>query len=75
MADRNRLRKEVIDEFGTEIKILDEKIKIAREEATGYHPDPNAKKRLYELMRTRDKMIQMAPQSMKTYIKSSAGVY
>jgi hypothetical protein len=75
LADKNRLRKEVTDEFATELKILDEKIKIAREEATGYHANPDAKKRLYELIRTRDKMQQMAPQSMKSYIKSASGLY
>ena len=72
LADRNRLRKEVQDEFATELKIMDEKIEQAKHELAYGNNDPKKKQELYKLMRQRDKMQQMAPQSMKSYIKRAA---
>lgn len=72
LADRNRLRKEVQDEFATELKIMDEKIEQAKHKLAYGNNDPKTEQELYKLMRQRDKMQQMAPQSMKSYIKRAA---
>ena len=78
LADRERLRKEVEDEFATELKILDEKIAQCKHHLEWNSNDPNAQQRkqeLWQLMRTRDKMQQMVPSSMKSYIKPSQNLY
>ena len=77
LADRNRLRKEVQDEFATELRIMDEKIEQCKHELNYSYgaADPKKKQELYQLMRQRDKMQQMAPQSMKTYVKRATDIY
>lgn len=51
VADRQRLRKEVENEFATEMRILDDKIRLADEEDT-----PESRKAKWEMMRLRGKM-------------------
>jgi hypothetical protein len=78
IADKERLRKEVQDEFATELKILDEKIEQTKHHLEWNSSSPDAAKRkqeLWQLMRTRDKMRQMVPGSMKSIIKPSQNVY
>lgn len=72
LVDRNRLRKEAQDEIATELKIQDEKIEQLRHSIqwNDNSDDTNAKKQqLYQMIRIRDKMQQMAPESMKHFIK------
>lgn len=54
-ADRVRLRREVSEEFMTEIKIIDEKIEYIKHH-TAYSDDPAKRKELYQLMRLRNQM-------------------
>jgi hypothetical protein len=77
LADKNRLRKEVQDEFATELKIMDQKIEQCKHEiSSGYGQTDNKKKQeLYKLMRQRDKMQQMAPQAMRNYVKRNVDIY
>jgi hypothetical protein len=51
-ADKTRLRREVTDEFYTEIKITDEKIEHLK-----HNDDPESRKQMYQLMRLRERML------------------
>jgi hypothetical protein len=62
LADRQRLRKEVEEEFMTEIQIIDEKIKQADREDT-----PESRKRKYQLMRMKSKMIRIVGSASKSH--------
>lgn len=62
LADRQRLRKEVEEEFMTEIQIVDEKIKQADREDT-----PESRKRKYQLMRMKSKMIRIVGSASKSH--------
>ena len=75
--DRNRLRKEVQDEFATELKIMDEKIEQCKHELSyGYGKNADETKRqLYKLMRQRDKMQHMAPEALRAPIKRASDLY
>jgi hypothetical protein len=58
--DRTRLRREVTEEFMTEIKILDEKIDRAKQELRYNDSSADAakkRKELYQNMRLRDRMV------------------
>ena len=53
--DKQRLRVEVEDEFATEMKILDEKMRYAKEQNT-----PESRQALYHMMRLRSRMERIA---------------
>lgn len=53
--DKQRLRKEVQAEFATEMRILDDKIRLADQENT-----PESRKAKWQMMRLRDKMERIA---------------
>lgn len=62
LADRERLRKEVGEEFGTEIEILNKKIEQAERENT-----PESRKQMYQMIRMRNKMIRIASSASKSH--------
>lgn len=62
LADRERLRKEVQEEFGTEIEILDKKIEQAERENT-----PESRKQMYQMIRMKNKMIRIAGSASKSH--------
>ena len=66
-ADKQRLKKEVQAEFGTEIKIINEKIDRCPETEEG-------RKARYQLMRLRSKMEKMLADSPKSTFKSIKSV-
>lgn len=55
-ADKTRLRREVSEEFMTEIKILDEKIDYIKSNSR-YEDDPAKRKQMYQMMRLRSQMV------------------
>ena len=75
-ADKTRLRREVTEEFMTEIKILDEKIDRAKQELRYNDNSADAakkRKQLYQDMRLRDRMAGMvADVQKKRYINPEA---
>ena len=60
-VDKQRLRKEVQEEFATEIKILDDKIRKADEDDT-----PESRKAKWQMMRLRSKMEKIMSDSPKS---------
>lgn len=65
IADKQRLKKEVQEEFTTELEILDDKIRRASEEDT-----PESRKAKYQMMRLRSKMQRMALDTPHQIVKS-----
>lgn len=61
IVDKQRLRKEVQEEFATEIKILDDKIRKADEDDT-----PESRKAKWQMMRLRSKMEKIMSDSPKS---------
>ena len=66
-ADKERLKREVQDEFATELTILDDKIQKADEAAS--RGDKNALKQKYQMMRMRTKMAEIAGDSRRSKIR------
>lgn len=64
VADKQRLRKEVQEEFTTELEILDDKIQRASVENT-----PESRKAMYQMMRLRSKMESIALNSPRSRVK------
>lgn len=64
LADKQRLRKEVQEEFTTELEILNDKIERASKEDT-----PESRKAVWQMMRLRSKMERMAANSPRSKIK------
>ena len=62
LADRQRLRKEVQEEFMTEIEILNKKIEIASREDT-----PESRKAQWQMIRMRNKMMRIAGSTSKSH--------
>lgn len=69
-ADKQRLRKEVESEFGTELEILDDKIELAGRDNT-----PESRKAKWQMMRLRNKMVHIAANSPKQRIKTPNSIY
>lgn len=65
-ADRERLKKEVQREFGAEMKILDDKIRLADQDNT-----PESRKAKWEMMRIRSKMEGIVSETPRALYKSS----
>ena len=66
-ADKERLKREVQDEFATELTILEDKIQKADEAAS--RGDKNALKQKYQMMRMRTKMAEIAGDSRRSKIR------
>jgi len=64
LADKQRLKKEVQEEFTTELEILNDKIERASREDT-----PESRKAVWQMMRLRSKMERMATDSPRSKIK------
>ena len=65
-ADKQRLRTEVQDECLTEIRIIDEKIEYLRSNSRyGERDNPENRKKIYELMRMRNKLEGIVAESSK----------
>lgn len=62
LADRQRLRKEVEEEFATEIEILNEKIRLAEREDT-----PESRKARWQMIRMRNKMMRIVGSASKSH--------
>jgi NADH:ubiquinone oxidoreductase subunit D len=76
LADRERLRKEANDEISTEIRIIDQKIENLKQH--NYYngdSDPNKEKKMYQLMRQRQKLVQMLTDANKRKFDTSRSVY
>lgn len=69
VADKQRLRKEVQEEFATELEILNDKIRKADEEDT-----PESRKAKWQMMRLRSKMEHTVAISPRERVKSSYSV-
>ena len=66
LADRERLKKEVQGEFAAEMKILDDKIRLADQDNT-----PESRKAKWEMMRIRSKMERIVTQTPKSVFKTT----
>ena len=66
LADRERLKKEVQGEFAAEMKILDDKIRLADQDNT-----PESRKAKWEMMRIRSKMERIVVQTPKSVFKTT----
>lgn len=73
LADRQRLQKEVQSEIATEIQIVDSKIEHLKSQA--WHGDPSKQKEMYQLMRIRQKLVDMSGDSHRQTVKSRHSVY
>lgn len=71
-ADKQRLRKEVQEEFATELKILDDKIESINNNREATPEDRKAK---WQMMRLRSKMEKMMLQSPRQTIKSKRSIH
>lgn len=69
LADRKRLREEMGEELMTELEVTEQKIR----DLSG-HTSPEALKQKYELMRTRQKLIDKIPQTKRSHIKRPSDV-
>lgn len=69
MADKQRLRKEVQEEFATELEIINDKIARASKEDT-----PESRKAVWQMMRLRSKMERMATDPLRSKIKHPSTV-
>lgn len=65
-ADRERLKKEVQREFGAEMKILDDKIRLADQDNT-----PESRQAKWKMMRIRSKMEGIVSETPRSLYKSS----
>lgn len=70
LADKQRLKKEVQEEFTTELEILNDKIERASREDT-----PESRKAVWQMMRLRSKMERMAANSPRSKIKHPNTIY
>ena len=70
VADKERLKKEVQEEFTTELEILDDKIERASKEDS-----PESRKALWQMMRLRSKLQKHALNAPKSNIKHYRGIY
>ena len=70
VADKERLKKEVQEEFTAELEILDDKIERASREDS-----PESRKALWQMMRLRSKLQKHALDAPKSRIKHYRGIY
>lgn len=70
VLDKQRLRKEVQSEFGTELEILNDKIERASQSN-----DPKDRQAMYQMMRLRNKMKDIAVVTPKQTIKHPRSVW
>jgi len=70
VADKERLKKEVQEEFTTELEILDDKIERASREDS-----PESRKALWQMMRLRSKLQKHALDAPRSRIKHYRGIY
>lgn len=75
VADRQRLRKEVNSEIATEIQIIDEKIDHLKSAGRYGESNPETQKEIYQLMRMRQKLVDMSSDAHKQKLASRRSVY
>lgn len=74
IADKQRLKKEVQNEFGAELQILEDKIRMADHDAMYGDNKTEARKSKWQMMRLRSKMQQIAVATPSSKIKHPSNV-